>query len=247
MKQRPRPLLACSTCNNIYCRICLESRWKTDKWAEGVSQGDAWVCPKCVGDCACKACTKGAKAASVRKRAAPSASSSSSSSAAAAADFDLPAPRSSKRASPDVLPGRQPSLPAGFQSAPPKAAQSPKLPRDKMGLSMLLMDANTPLHRKALELARQRERCIETMENMQGLLKRLEQERTVLDEALNDLIKQTTASIGGMSRTASVAQFEEELLVRSPFKQTLPRPSSQCNLEELVQQQTTAPSHDNVC
>ena len=60
---------------------------------------------------------------------------------------------------------------------------------------MLHFDASTPVHRKALELARQKQHVDVTIKNMQNLLTMLEQERTVLDAALNGLIKQTTSQV----------------------------------------------------
>jgi len=53
MKQRPRQLLACSDCNAILCRTCLETRWRTNQWLD---QPVGWVCHKCRGDCPCKSC-----------------------------------------------------------------------------------------------------------------------------------------------------------------------------------------------
>ena len=139
MKQRPRPLLACSSCNNIYCRVCLESRWKDDRWTAGLAEGEAWQCPKCVGDCCCKACGKGNRSSSSsapRKRSLPS----SVPEEAGAPTFDAPAmpARSTKRpASAGVLPGRQPSVPAGFQSQLVAAGPAnPKYPRNQMGTSL---------------------------------------------------------------------------------------------------------------
>jgi hypothetical protein len=52
-KQRPRQLLACSSCNAIMCRVCLETRWKADQWVDDATD---WVCHKCLGDCPCKSC-----------------------------------------------------------------------------------------------------------------------------------------------------------------------------------------------
>lgn len=93
---------------------------------------------------------------------------------------------------------------------------------------MLHYDSSTPVHRKALELAKQRDHCDVTIKNMKSLLQRLEHERAVLDECLTGLIKQTTSQVG-LARTASVAQFEELLL--SP--RALRKSGSQCNLEAL--------------
>lgn len=55
MKQRPRPISACSACNTIICKICLQERWKTDQWEEACTTPN-WVCHKCMGNCICKAC-----------------------------------------------------------------------------------------------------------------------------------------------------------------------------------------------
>jgi len=61
MKQRPRPIAACSNCNTIICKLCLQDRWKTDQWEEACSTSN-WVCHKCRGICVCKACkSKGAR------------------------------------------------------------------------------------------------------------------------------------------------------------------------------------------
>ena len=114
----------------------------------------------------------------------------------------------------DIYPGRQPAIPAGFQSAlnnnsninSNSSVKSPR--RHQLGLSMLLMDANTPMHRKALELAHERDRIENTIDDMKGLLSMLEQEKQVLDSSLDVLIKQAASSLGSMARTASVAQFE---------------------------------------
>ncbi len=62
MKQRPRQLLACSDCNAILCRTCLETRWKTDQWLDDAQD---WVCHKCRGECPCKSC-KGRNGANAR-------------------------------------------------------------------------------------------------------------------------------------------------------------------------------------
>ena len=61
MKQRPRPIAACSQCNTIICKLCLQDRWKNDQWEDACSSA-GWVCHKCVGTCVCKACkSKGAR------------------------------------------------------------------------------------------------------------------------------------------------------------------------------------------
>lgn len=63
MKQRPRPIAACSMCNTIICKLCLQDRWKTDQWDEACSQ-PSWVCHKCNGTCVCKSCkSKGSRGA----------------------------------------------------------------------------------------------------------------------------------------------------------------------------------------
>lgn len=54
MKQRPRPVLSCSTCNIIMCKTCLEEKWPTSQWIE--NPGKDWSCHKCKGTCTCKAC-----------------------------------------------------------------------------------------------------------------------------------------------------------------------------------------------
>ena len=54
---------------------------------------------------------------------------------------------------------------------------------------MLLMDAGTPMHRKALELAHERDRIERTIADMRGLLTMLEQEKQVIDKSLGELIK----------------------------------------------------------
>jgi len=241
MKQRPRPLLACSQCNNIYCRICLQTRWKSDKWEEGLAM-DPWVCPKCTGDCVCKSCAKGQHKSVVKKRAHPSSAAPAATSVAVKGGedqqwFDAPQVRSKRHSStPQILPGRQPSLPDGFQPTP-KATPSVQIPydRDSAGLAMLLRDANTPVHRKTLELARAKEHCDATIKNMENLLKMLQEERKVIDTALNELIHETTISIttnNNFLRTASMAQFEE-LYLHSPNKAGMPKSGSQCNLDEL--------------
>ncbi len=258
MKQRPRPLLACSECNNIYCQVCLETRFKTDKWSEGREQA-SWQCPKCAGDCCCKSCSKGRPGSSSasRKRSSPFASSSSAASSddeyAQQDDEDVsllffapsrpaPARRAAVPAAPAVavgLPCRQPVLPAGFQwSVPPAPVVSGAAPvvaavsaKERM---LGIWDVSTPVHRKALELARQKEHCDATIANMEGLLAMLQKERQVLDAALTDLIKQTTSQVGaGLARTASFAQFEDLLL--SPGKGGMRKSPSQCNLEAVEQ------------
>lgn len=236
MKQRPRPTLACSTCNNIYCNVCLETRYETDRYAAGLADGNAWECPKCQGDCPCKACSKGAP----RKRSAPRAASAASSSSAEH-HFDVPAPRSAPKrattASTMLLPGRQPSVPAGLELAPAKKPVPNYEQRERMGLGELLMDVNTPLHRKALELARERDRCNENITNMKNLVHMLEQERAVLDQALNSLIKETTAHLTsskqGMQRTPSLATFEE-LLAPGAFSPMKPSSSNPQLFDEHV-------------
>ena len=206
---------------------------------------DSWQCPKCVGDCVCKSCSKSRP--SSRKRAAASADEyeeEQDEEEAGAGDEDAssllffapPPPPSRKQAlaslhSLAALPGRQPVLPPGFQlhaqTAP--ATASPSMPKERI-VGMLHYDASTPVHRKALELARQKEHCDSTIANMQGLLAMLQRERAVLDGALNELIKQTTSQIGaGLARTASVAQFEDLLL--SPPSKGLRKSGSHCNLE----------------
>lgn len=55
MKQRPRPIAACSQCNTIICKLCLQDRWKSDQWEEACATS-TWVCHKCLGSCVCKAC-----------------------------------------------------------------------------------------------------------------------------------------------------------------------------------------------
>jgi len=63
MKQRPRPIAACSQCNTIICKLCLMDRWKTDQWEEACSTSN-WICHKCRGLCVCKSCkSKGSRAA----------------------------------------------------------------------------------------------------------------------------------------------------------------------------------------
>ena len=186
MKQRPRPLLACSECNNIYCQVCLETRFKSDKWSEGRDSA-VWQCPKCAGDCCCKSCSKGRTglASAARKRPALSASSDEEYSQREEDEGALlffaparPAPAARRAAGTlEGLPGRQPVLPAGFQwgggpgasGAAPAPAPTPK------ERALGIWDVSTPVHRKALELARQKEHCDVTIANMQGLLDMLQQ------------------------------------------------------------------------
>ncbi len=206
MKQRPRPLLACSECNNIYCQVCLETRFKTDKWAEGRDL-PTWQCPKCAGDCCCKSCSKvrprhlrvllllshplcqarPGLSGAARKRPALSASSDEEYSQREEDDGSLlffaparPAPAARRAVgSLEGLPGRQPGLPAGFQwggggsgasGATAAPAPAPTMKERALGI----WDVSTPVHRKALELARQKEQCDTTIANMQGLLAMLQ-------------------------------------------------------------------------
>lgn len=261
MKQRPRPLLACSECNNIYCQVCLETRFKTDKWSEGQGQ-DTWQCPKCAGDCCCKSCSKGrpgSSSSASRKRSSPLASSSAASSDddyAQQEDDDVSllffaparpaparraAPAAAPAAAPEMavgLPCRQPVLPAGFQwNAPTASVATASVATAAVSAKERMLgiwDVSTPVHRKALELARQKEHCDATIANMEGLLSMLQKERQTLDAALTDLIKQTTSQVGaGLARTASFAQFEDLLL--SPGKGGMRKSPSQCNLEAVEQ------------
>lgn len=62
MKQRPRPVCACSRCNTIICKVCLEERWREDLWLISTKTPN-WLCPKCTNTCVCKSC-KSKRAAS---------------------------------------------------------------------------------------------------------------------------------------------------------------------------------------
>jgi hypothetical protein len=189
MKQRPRPLLACSECNNIYCQVCLETRFKSDKWAEGRDMA-VWQCPKCVGDCCCKSCSKARPGvvSVARKRPALSASSDEEYNQKDEDDGSLlffaparPAPAARRAVGTlEGLPGRQPVLPAGFQwgggpvsgtSGAAPAVAAPTMKERALGI----WDVSTPVHRKALELAKQKEQCDTTIANMKGLLAMLQQ------------------------------------------------------------------------
>lgn len=269
MKQRPRQLLACAACNTIICRTCLETRWKTDQWAEGCLE-DQWVCHKCRGDCPCKACRgKGGAAVASRKRANSISGGFSSNSAEdrkdeefagpeamqmgddesqllalatpafAFADVPAPAPRPVKRHHAAAAPGRQPSLPPGFQVTSSHAPAVAFVPRERMGLGHVVLDSATPVHMKVIELSRQRDVCDANIASMRALLSMLEQERTVLDRALNQLVTETAQTVGGELR-------------RSKSQAQLLRSSSHCNLEDLASMtQTSSPmkksAQDNVC
>jgi hypothetical protein len=94
-------------------------------------------------------------------------------------------------------------------------------------------------HKKALELARQRDHVDGTINNMKHLLAMLEQERTVLDAALTVLIKQTTSQVG-LARTASVAAFED-LLLSPPNNKMRRSASQQFNLDVIDTSSVVAP------
>jgi len=147
-----------------------------------------------------------------------------------------PPERVARRPLTGPLPGKQPTLPEDFAVAAVTAPPT-TLSKERVGLAMLLQDSGTPLHRKALELARQKQHCDETLANMEGLVALLRAERTVIDAELIQLIKSATASVGLLPRTASIAQFEDELVMHNvavaPSPSKIRRSSSQCNLESL--------------
>jgi hypothetical protein len=77
-----------------------------------------------MGDCVCKSCSKGQSKSVVKKRALPPQQPQEKS-------FDAPFVRSKRQtSSPDILPGRQPSLPDGFQPSL-KAAPPVQIPYDR--------------------------------------------------------------------------------------------------------------------
>jgi hypothetical protein len=141
------------------------------------------------------------------------------------------------------LPRSRPPLPPLCPPSAPSACCTTTRPLPciarSLFFSLLVLFCAVSKHKKALELARQRDHVDGTINNMKHLLAMLEQERTVLDAALTVLIKQTTSQVG-LARTASVAAFED-LLLSPPNNKMRRSASQQFNLDVIDTSSVVAP------
>jgi hypothetical protein len=63
MRTYPREVMTCTTCNNIVCKKCFDSRLKGYDWKQAQKDKQSWSCPACMGNCVCNRCRKHTKRA----------------------------------------------------------------------------------------------------------------------------------------------------------------------------------------
>lgn len=107
---------------------------------------------------------------------------------------------------------------------------------EAMGLGSFVR-SSVPTHTKVLELSRKREHCQTTIANVQGLLRRLEEERRTLDCALDALIKESLTTESGVAAATAVPPSSPAAsggLKRSGSQASLSRSNSSCNFLQMI-------------
>lgn len=241
MKQRPRPTLACTQCNIIICKPCLQERWSTNQWI--ASPANNWVCHKCRGVCVCKGCRNRKQRAS-RKSAhrfastfsvatldsiannyhphasshylSPSASSDEELSELSTDRESISSRRRRGRPS-----KRQKRGSFSFSPYPSSSSPSPHVLRQQaitsLGLGSFLFDSNSSAKQKIEGLLKRKQRCLSIMQQMKDLMVLLESEEKFIAKEVKKITESNEPTSLGKNCDSPQEKPKSNLVRTSEF------------------------------